>query len=275
MEYPGKFEIFWRTVIGRSYPRIIGLQREKSWLFFDIVLPFLQVSAFVYIYRAIQAPPEFIGFVVLGGAMTAYWLNVLWSMASQLYWEKEMGNLQLYIMAPTSRMAVLMGMAVGGVVATTVRAVVVILMGIFVFGVTFTVSDFPMLIGIFTLTLIALYGMGMLFSSLFMLYGREAWHMSSLLQEPIYLFSGMYFPVNQLGRWVAMGASVIPMTIGLDAMRQLLFPTMAENFKFLSVQVELALLGVLSVIFLLWASRALNYMERLGREEGRLTVRGQ
>jgi len=36
-----------------------------------------------------------VGFVVLGGTMTAFWMNVLWSMASQLYWEKEMGNLQL------------------------------------------------------------------------------------------------------------------------------------------------------------------------------------
>src|SRR6059058_4848356 len=43
--------------------------------------------------------------VVLGGTMVAFWLNVLWSMASQLYWEKEIGNLQLYMMAPMNRMA--------------------------------------------------------------------------------------------------------------------------------------------------------------------------
>src|SRR2546422_2862998 len=50
--------------------------------------------------------------VVLGGTMVAFWLNVLWSMASQLYWEKEIGNLQLYMMAPMNRMALLGGMAV-------------------------------------------------------------------------------------------------------------------------------------------------------------------
>jgi len=31
--------------------------------------------------------------VVIGGAMTAFWMNVLWSMSTQLYWEKEQGNL--------------------------------------------------------------------------------------------------------------------------------------------------------------------------------------
>jgi len=36
--------------------------------------------------------------------------------------------------------------------------------------------------------------MGMMFASLFMLYGRDAWNISNLLQEPIYLVSGFYFP---------------------------------------------------------------------------------
>mgnify|MGYP006173674971 CR=1 FL=1 len=47
--------------------------------------------------------------------MTAFWMNVLWSMSSQLYWEKEQGNLSLYIMSPSSMMAILLGMAVGGI----------------------------------------------------------------------------------------------------------------------------------------------------------------
>lgn len=275
MTFSVNLNLFLRTVVGRAYPRIVGLQREKSWLFFDITLPFLQVAAFVFIYRAIEAPPEFTGFVVLGGAMTAYWLNVLWSMASQLYWEKETGNLQLYILSPTSRMAILMGMAVGGIVATSVRALVVILMGIFVFGIQFTVVHFPLLMAVFSITLIALYGMGMLFSSLFLLYGREAWHMSNLMQEPIYLLSGFYFPVKSLGFWTAIGASIIPITLGLDAMRQLLFPSMGATFKFLPVETELLILIALAVLFLFLAHHALNFMEKLAREEGRLTVRGQ
>lgn len=268
-------EVFLRTVIGRAYPRVIGLQREKSWVFFDVFLPLLQVSAFVFIYRAIEAPPEFTGFVVLGGAMTAYWLNVLWSMASQLYWEKETGNLELYIIAPTSRMAILLGMAIGGIVATTFRAVAVMFLGSVIFTVKVTVTSFPTLIGVFLLTLIALYGMGMLFSSLFLLYGREAWHMSNLLQEPVFLLSGFYFPVKALGFAVALGASIIPITLGLDAMRQLLFPEMMAKLRFLDVGYELGGLSVLSVLFLWLAQRALRYMEGLARREGRLTVRGQ
>jgi ABC-2 type transport system permease protein len=39
--------LFLKTVIGRAYPSVVGMQRELSWLFFDIFLPFLGVADFV------------------------------------------------------------------------------------------------------------------------------------------------------------------------------------------------------------------------------------
>ncbi len=275
MKGPSAWTVFWRTVIGRAYPRIIGAQREKSWVFFEIFLPLLSVTAYVFIYRAVQAPPEFIGFVVLGGAMSAYWLNVLWSMASQLYWEKETGNLELYIVAPTSRMAILLGMALGGVFQTTLRAVAIIAIGTLLFHVPMAATSVPILLGVFVTTLVALYGMGMLLSSLFLLFGREAWHFSNLLQEPVSLVSGFYFPVRALGQVVAAAASILPITLGLDAMRQLLFPAMLGDLRFLSPLVELGILSGLAVVFLFLAHRALAFFETLARREGRLSVRGQ
>jgi len=272
---PTRWTIFWRTVRGRAYPRIIGLQRERSWFFFDVFLPLLSVAAYVYIYRAIEAPTEFIGFVVLGGAMTAYWMNIMWNMASQFYWEKETGNLELYIIAPTSRMAILLGMAIGGIVATTVRASVVILVGLLVFRVPMTVTNVPVFVGIFVTTMVALYGLGMLLSSLFLLFGREAWHMSELLREPVFLVSGFYFPVRALGFAIAAAASIVPITLGLDAMRQLMFPEMLAHLRFLSPQTELTLLAVSAVLFVTLAQRSLAFLEGYARREGRLTLRGQ
>src|SRR4026209_1161325 len=157
---PG-WRLFLKTIVARAYPRVIGMQREKSWMFFDVFLPMLAVSAYVFVYRAIGAPEEYVGFVVIGGAMTAFWLNILWSMSSQLYWEKEQGNLALYIMAPNSMMAVLLGMALGGLVATTMRAVAIIVLGMLMFQVQFSVSSFTQLFAVFFLAMTALYGMGM------------------------------------------------------------------------------------------------------------------
>lgn len=264
--------LFWYTLWARAYPRMVGATRERSWLFFETLLPVLGVAGYVFIYRAIQAPPEYAGFAVLGGAMTAFWLNVLWSMASQLYWDKDQGNLELYVVSPGPMMAVLLGMAVGGLVMTATRATIILVVCSLLFQVTYQIASVPLLILVFAVTMIALYGMGMLFASVFLVAGREAWHLSNLLQEPIYLASGFYFPVKAMGATVATAASIIPLTLGLDAMRQLIFagdPTLG----FLSVQVELGALVVLAVIFLAAAAFALARLEEVGRREGRLIER--
>lgn len=264
------WRLFVQTVIARAYPRVIGQQREKSWMFFDLLLPLLAVSAYVFVYRAIQAPEDYVGFVIIGGAMTAFWMNVLWSMSSQLYWEKEQGNLALYIMAPNSMMAILLGMALGGMVATTLRAIVIMVLGSWLFKVSYVVASFTQLFAVFTLAMVALYGMGMMFASIYLLLSREAWHISNLAQEPIYLVSGFYFPIKSFNFWVAAGASIIPLTLGLDAMRQLAFAS-GPSLGFLSVTLELGILAVLSVVFLVSAHLLLRYMEKLAIREGRLT----
>ncbi|MBK7455592.1 MAG: ABC transporter permease [Anaerolineales bacterium] len=264
------WRLFLKTIIARAYPRIIGQQREISWVVFDVIMPMLAVISYVLVYRALKAPEEYIGFVVMGGAMTAFWMNVLWSMSSQLYWEKEQGNLALYIMAPNSMMAILLGMALGGMLATAMRAVAVILLGSLMFGVTYEVSSFLQLLAVFMLAMIALYGMGMMMASAFLLFGREAWHMANLAQEPIFLASGFYFPIKSLPFWVAAGASIIPLTLGMDAMRQLVFPS-GFSFGFISVSLEIILLAGMSVLFVAAAKVLLAYVEKIAVREGRIT----
>ena len=288
-----------RSIVGRAYPRVIGANREPSWIFFEAVLPLLSIAAYVFIYRAIalnqvaanpaDAPRilanmnALVASVVLGGAMVAFWLNVLWSMASQLYWEKEIGNLQLYMMAPMNRMALLGGMAVGGMFMTSVRAVSTLVAGVVVFGVVFQVANPLMLLAVFFVTLVALYGLGMFFASLYLLWGREAWNLSALMEEPIFFSSGFYFPLGglyQSGGWgsaVAVLGSIIPAGLGLDALRQLTLGETAFGGKFwvLSAPVELEILVVLAVGFLILARYALAYLETLAKREGKLTSRHQ
>jgi ABC-2 type transport system permease protein len=267
-----------RAIVGRAYPRIIGLTREPSWIFFEILLPFLAVSAFVFVYRALEAPEEFIGFVVLGGAMTAFWLNVVWMMAAQFYWEKDQGNLELYFSAPMHLMSILAGMAIGGLVMTSSRALAVIGIGSILFGVTYDIQQPWLLAGVFFLTMIPLYGMGMLFASLFLMWGREGFHLAQLLQEPIYFLGGVNFPIRAIMPVAALAIAVLPLAVGLDAMRQLVFPNSDPEevlAPMLPVNVEIVILAVMGVVFLVAARLALGYLERLARREGRLTLRWQ
>ena len=264
-----------RSVGGRAYPRISGMLREPSWVFFEILLPFLATSAFVFVYRALQAPPQYIGFVVLGGALTSFWLNVVWMMAGQLYWEKAQGNLELFFAAPMGFMAILFGMALGGMVMSSIRAAVVLLVSTLVYGVVFEVDQPLLLVVIFLLTLTALYGLGMIMASLYLVWGREAFQLNQLFVEPVYFVSGLNFPVMSLGLIGAMALATIPLAVGLDAMRQLAFVGSPFPVGTPPVEVEALILVAMSVGFTLAARYTLAALERMARREGRLSLRWQ
>ncbi|MBF6614826.1 MAG: ABC transporter permease [Chloroflexi bacterium] len=271
------FELFLRAAVARGYPRVLGAHRELSWLFFEILVPLINTSAFVFMYKALRAPEAYVGFVILGGAMATYWLNVLWMMASQLYWDKQAGLLEIYIMSPVSLMAILLGMGVGGLYMSTLRAASIAVIGTVIFGVHFDASQWAVALLVFLITMFALYGMGMLLSSVFLMWGREAWQVSLGLQEPVFFLSGMNFPLNKLLTTpiaaLTIVSAIIPVSFGLDAIRQLLFP--GQIVGVLSWQLELLVLVGLGIVFVAGAYLMLRRMEWLAKVEARLSLRWQ
>ncbi len=182
--------------------------------------------------------------------------------------------LELYVIAPAPMMAILAGMALGGMVMTLVRASVIVLAGMLLFGVSFEPTSWWGLLAVFLLAMLALYGLGMVFASAFLLWGREAWHIVTLLQEPVYLLSGLNFPIRTLPSFIATLAAVLPLTTGVDALRQILFPKTADQALF-SITTEIVILVILSIIFLVLARWSLSRLEQRARQEGRLTVKWQ
>ena len=263
-----------RAAKARMWVRIKGGNRELTHYIAEVVLPVLTIGAYVILYKTLGLPPSLGAAVIIGGAMIAFWTNILWNMSAQWFWEKEMGNLEMYMVAPVSRMSVLLGMAMGGAINTSLRATGIILLGVFVFQVPFQVHDLLVAGLVFLLTVISLYGLGMVFASLYMLYGREAWHTNMLLQEPVFFLSGSYFPtiyVSVIPVWLQVTATLIPMTVGLDAIRRVTI----QGQGLMAVWPHILALIVFIAILIPVARMALNYMENLGKREGRLTLRWQ
>jgi len=268
---------FLRAANGRAYPRIWGLSREPSWVFFDVLVPLLNTTAFVFLYRAMHAPESYVGFVVLGATLSAYWLNCVWMMGTQLHWDKREGLLELYVLAPVSMMALLWGMAIGGFYQATLRAVAIVLVLSIAFGVHFDLMQWPMELAIFSITMLALYGLGMALSSVFLMWGREAWQLALALHEPAFFLTGLNFPLSKLlsslpGFFTFISA-IIPISFGLDALRQLMFP--GEIAGVLSPMQEVLVLCGLAVFFVVLAIFALRRMEWLARVQARLSLRWQ
>lgn len=267
-------KLFIQAVYARAYVRIVGANREPSWIITEVVIPVLSIMAYIFIYRSVGAPRQYEALVVVGGAMIPYWIVVLWSMAAQFYWEKEMGNLDLYLASPMHPVALLLGMAFGGFFMASFRTMIILIVGMVFFHVPFEFHAPLLTMAIFMLTMTALFSMGMAASSVYFLVGRAGIKINIVLMEPIYLLSGVYFPVKNLGFALGIIASAIPLTLGLDGIRQLILPS-GQAMGFMDPMIELGVLAVMTLLFGVLAFRFIRKMEDLGKKEGRLTLRWQ
>lgn len=94
-----------------------------------------------------------------------------------------------------------------------------------------------------------------------------------MIQEPVALVTGFYFPVRTLGGLGGSLASLIPMTLGLDAMRQLTLP--GQWPVFIPVGWEIAIQAALAVLFMFGAAWSLRVIEHRAKIEGRLSLKWQ
>ena len=268
----GTFVAAWKA---RTYIRLQG-NREPSWVFFETFLPMLSVIAYLYIYRYLSAgspqADRFVAFVVLGGAMVAVWLSMLWGIANHIFFEKQSGNLELYFVSPVSSMAMMLGMATGSLVSTSIRASATVAVGVIVFGAAFRLENVPAALVVMVITLGALYFLGMMFASIFLVYGREGEHLVQSLQEPVFFAAGFYFPVTTLPLAVQVAGAFVPLMFGLDVLRQLLIPGAAG---LLDPWVEVGILVAMLAGFGYGARASIRFMEAKATREGRLTLRWQ
>src|SRR2546430_1335249 len=101
----------------RTWVRVRSMYGEPLWLLVGIAFPLFTTFGLGFLYRS-SGVGSIAGFAVLGGIAVSFWSNVVWSMATQFYWDKQEGIFELYLVSPAPVSAILVGMSVGGFVGT-------------------------------------------------------------------------------------------------------------------------------------------------------------
>jgi len=197
---------------------------------------------------------------------------VIWMMAGQFRWERDSGNMTLYITAPVGLGSIALGMAVGGAVGMAFRAGIIILGGSLLFGAQYEIREPLVLTLTMLLGIAAMYALGVCLAAVFLVSGREADHLGDLLNEPMQLLGGLFAPVRSLGIFGLLAIGILPLAPAADAMRQLAVPQLAAS-GLLPVPVELGILAVMFVVFSLLSHFSLAFIERRGRADGKLLTR--
>src|SRR5256885_586255 len=141
--------------------------------------------------------------------------------------DRKEGFLLSVLVAPVSRSAIVLGKVLGGTTLSTIQGLIFLVLAPLV-GVHIGLIDFALIVVTIFLVSFALTALG--FAIAWPMDSTQAFHaIINLFLIPLWLLSGALFPISGASLWLRALMRINPLTYGVEALRQLLYPT-NENF---------------------------------------------
>jgi len=145
---------------------------------------------------------------------------VLTGLAASVSREKEQGTLDGILISPITHLSIVLGKALSQSVRGLAQGAVVMLLAIFLFGVTINGSillvALILLLGIFSFV-----GLGILVSAS-ATEQETATQLLFMFQFPMLFLSGAFFPIQQMPAVMQTISHLIPLTYGIEALRKVI-----------------------------------------------------
>lgn len=231
----------WLREIVRFYrqkARVVGV--IASPLLFWILLG----SGFAHSFRSGSGggSGQYLGFFFPGSVAMIVLFTAIFSMMS-LIQDRNEGFLLSVMAAPVSRSAIVLGKVLGGATLAAIQGVVFLVFAPFV-GVHLTVTAVALAIFITALISFELTALG--FAIAWPMDSPQAFHaIVNIILLPLWMLSGSLFPTSGASGWLRLVMLANPLTYGVEALRNVLFPAEATDFPLivnLSVTVGFCLL---------------------------------
>ncbi len=195
--------------------------RARSRLIGNIVQPFffLAIMGFGFNTARFASIPlnySYIDFLSPGIIAMAVLFSSMFAGISVL-WDKQFGFLQEVLVAPVSRLSIVIGRTLGGATTALIQGVFVLIIS-FVLGVKFSLNG--LLQGLIFMVLIAFFSVGfglIIASRMEDIHGFQL--IMNLLIFPMFFLSSAFFPIKDLPNWLKALTYINPLTYGVDGLR--------------------------------------------------------
>ena len=158
-------------------------------------------------------------FLLLGTLVWAYLSAVLDDVSLVVTWERWEGTIEHTLMAPVPRWIHLAGMAAFGVLHAIVRTLLIFLIALPFFSVSFTGADWTTAVLVIAVGSFSIAALGILAGVLPLLYPEKGTQMSFMVQAAVLLVSGVYYSVEVLPAWLQVFSYLSPATYILEGIR--------------------------------------------------------
>jgi ABC-2 type transport system permease protein len=136
--------------------------------------------------------------------------------------DRKEGFLLSVLVAPVSRSAIVLGKVLGGTTLATIQGLIFLVFAPLV-GVHIGLGSFALIVVTVFLVSFALTALG--FAIAWPMDSTQAFHaIINLFLIPLWLLSGALFPISGASIWLRVLMRINPLTYGVEALRQLLYP---------------------------------------------------
>jgi len=132
-------------------------------------------------------------------------------------WDREFGFLKEMLVAPISRVSIIIGKALGGATSSIIQSIIIIIIA-FSIGVSITLTSLLMLVPIIIIVSVGFVALGITIASLMDTMEGFSVIMNFIVM-PMFLLSGALFPINNLPSSVSWVIYINPMTYAVETMR--------------------------------------------------------
>jgi ABC-2 type transport system permease protein len=208
----------------------------------------------------------YFSFVLIGVAFADYLTFSLSSFANEIRSAQLMGTLEALLVTPTSVPAILFSSSLYNFAFTSVRVVVYLAFGVFLFGMKLQVNSLAAFLLITVLTILIFIGIGLL-SAAFIIVFKQGSPVNWVMGTASGLLGGVLYPVSVLPGWLQPYAYFLPITHALEAIRRILL----NGATFTDVSHETVVLMLFAGLFLPSGFAVFGYGLKVAKKEGSLT----
>lgn len=192
----------------------------------------------------IAGNPNYFQFVAPGIMALIVMMSVMAGLAASVSREREAGTLDGLLIAPISRLSIILGKSLAQTVRGMVQGLIVLLLAILIFGVH-VYGNWLIMILLLFLGVFAFMGVGILVSAIATAQ-ETAMTIMMTLQFPMMFLSGVFFPVQQMPSIMQYISKVIPLTYEATALRKVI--VLSAGFS--AVWTEIIILFVFGAVML-------------------------
>lgn len=162
----------------------------------------------------------------------------------EIIWDRQFGFLKEMMVAPMSRLNIMIGRTVGGATVAMMQGVIVLILAI-IFGFhPYSFSGILFVIPVMFLVALLFTALGTMIASL--LDDMQGFQLiMNFLVMPLFFLSGALFPLEGLPKTLSIIAKLDPLSYGVDAFRSLLI-----NSSHYGLGLDLIVLTIITAIFL-------------------------